>query len=52
LAQEVEEHFPELVETDATSGRKAVNYNQMVAVLLTCINELHQKVASLEQQRQ
>jgi hypothetical protein len=49
LAQEVEAHFPELVETDPTTGRKAMNYSQMVAVLLASIKELHQKVARLEQ---
>ena len=47
LAQEVEAQFPELVETDNT-GRKALNYSQMVAVLLESIKELHQKVEELE----
>jgi len=48
LAQEVEAQFPELVETDPSSGRKAMNYSQMVAVLLASIKELHQKVGELE----
>jgi hypothetical protein len=49
LAQEVEVHFPELVETDPTTGRKALNYSQMVAILLESIKELHEKVERLEE---
>ncbi len=51
LAQEVEQHFPELVETDPISGRKAMNYSQMVAVLLASIKELQQKVEELEKRQ-
>ena len=48
LAQEVETVFPELVETDP-SGRKALNYPQMVAVLLESIKELQERVQHLEE---
>ncbi len=47
LAQDVEQVFPELVETDP-AGKKALNYSQMVAVLLEAIKELHQRVERLE----
>jgi hypothetical protein len=47
LAQDVEQVFPELVETDP-AGKKALNYSQMVAVLLEAIKELHQRVETLE----
>lgn len=55
IAQEVEEIYPEFVVT-SEEGEKAVNYAQMVAVLIEAIKEmngtvqtLESKVASLEQ---
>lgn len=49
IAQEVEEVLPELV-VDTDNGTKAVNYSQMVAVLIEAIKELNQKIENLEQQ--
>lgn len=57
IAQEVEEIYPEFVVT-SDEGEKAVNYAQMVAVLIEAIKEmngtvqtLESKVASLEQDK-
>ena len=47
IAQEVEEVYPEFVQTDE-EGMKAVNYAQMNAVLIEAIKELNDKVESLE----
>ena len=49
IAQEVEEVYPEFVHTNA-DGYKAVNYAQMVAVLIEAVKELDAKVASLEKE--
>ena len=55
LAQELENKFPEML-TDVTfdftkddaTKYKAVNYNQMIPVLLQAINELNDKISDLE----
>jgi hypothetical protein len=49
IAQEVEAIYPEFVHTDE-KGMKAVNYAQMVGVLIEAIKELDAKVSSLEAQ--
>ncbi|MGK7392107.1 MAG: tail fiber domain-containing protein [Candidatus Cyclobacteriaceae bacterium M2_1C_046] len=49
IAQEVEEVYPEFVHTDK-EGYKAVNYAQMVAVLIEAVKELNTKIADLENQ--
>ncbi len=46
LAQEVEEIFPECVETDR-EGNKYVKYNGLVAVLIGAVKELSKKVDQL-----
>jgi hypothetical protein len=43
IAQEIEGEFPELVSTDE-EGKKAVKYQNTVAVLVEAIKELNQKV--------
>ena len=47
IAQELEKHFPELVNTDK-EGYKSVQYSHMVPVLLEALKELNQKLISLE----
>jgi hypothetical protein len=47
IAQEVEEIYPEFVHTDE-DGQKAVNYSQMVAVLIEALKEMNGTVQSLE----
>lgn len=49
IAQEVEEVYPELVQ-NLSDGTKAVNYTQLVAVLVESIKELNAKIESLEDQ--
>ncbi len=49
IAQEVEAIYPEFVHTDE-KGMKAVNYAQMVAVLIEAVKELDAKVTTLETQ--
>ncbi|MFC2089588.1 tail fiber domain-containing protein [Bacteroidota bacterium] len=49
IAQDVEEVYPELVHT-MENGTKAVNYSQMVAVLIESVRELNTKVEMLEEQ--
>ncbi|KHD88380.1 MAG: hypothetical protein OM95_09605 [Bdellovibrio sp. ArHS] len=43
IAQEVEEVFPELVKTDKVSGYKAVQYGNIVAILVEALKEEHQQ---------
>lgn len=53
IAQDLETQYPELVEEiQLTNGEttKAVNYQQMTAVLLEGIKELNQKIESLEKE--
>ena len=50
IAQEVEQVLPELVVETAT-GFKAVNYSQIVAVLIEAIKEMDDKINSLEQNK-
>tara|TARA_R110002050_G_scaffold56558_3_gene127345 strand:- start:3865 stop:4794 length:930 start_codon:yes stop_codon:yes gene_type:complete len=47
VAQEVEQVLPEAVETRST-GYKAVNYNQLVPLLIECIKDLSARVKQLE----
>ncbi len=47
IAQEVEQEFPELVQT-ADDGYKAVNYAEMTAVLLEAVKALNNKIENLE----
>ncbi len=47
IAQEVEKVYPELV-TIKKDGFKALNYSQMVAVLIEATKELNAKVEKLE----
>lgn len=49
IAQEVEAVYPELVHTKE-DGYKAVNYAQMVAVLIEAVRELNEKIESLEKE--
>jgi hypothetical protein len=44
IAQEIEAEFPELV-TDRENGYKAVRYDKIVAVLISAINELNEKIS-------
>lgn len=48
LAQEVEAIFPELVVGAGSPGKKYVNYDGVVAVLLKAVQELSEKVRVLE----
>jgi hypothetical protein len=48
IAQEVEAVFPELVETRAKTGYKAVKYDKLVAVLIESVKELNAKIEILE----
>lgn len=48
VAQEVEQVLPEAVETRPT-GYKAVNYNQLVPLLIECIKDLSARVKQLEE---
>ena len=47
VAQEVEEVFPEIVET-RSNGYKAVDYQKLTAVLIESVKELSAKVEALE----
>ncbi len=49
VAQEIEEVFPELVNTDS-KGFKSVAYANMSAVLLEAIKEQNQRIATLERE--
>ncbi len=51
IAQEVEVVFPELV-TETSNGYKAVNYAQLVAVLIESIKEMDDKITALQQENQ
>ena len=44
IAQELEAEFPELV-TTRKNGYKAVRYEKLVAVLISAINELNEKIS-------
>lgn len=43
IAQEVEKVYPELVTTDAKSGYKAVQYGNIVAILVEALKEEHEE---------
>jgi len=47
IAQEVEESFPSLVQTNANSGIKSVDYPKMVSILALAVQELTAKVQEL-----
>lgn len=47
IAQELEESFPELVETNS-DGYKSVAYGNMSAVLLQCIKELQHEIQTIK----
>ena len=44
IAQEIEKDFPQLV-TTRENGYKAVRYDKLVAVLISAINELNEKIS-------
>jgi hypothetical protein len=48
IAQEVQEHFPELVNIDPKTDYLTVNYTGLIPVLLGAIKELKNKVETLE----
>ena len=47
IAQEVEESFPSLVQTNANTGIKSVDYPKMVSILALAVQELTAKVQEL-----
>jgi hypothetical protein len=47
IAQEVEAHFPFLVNTTEVSGAKTVNYTALIGILIQAIKELNDKVNQL-----
>lgn len=49
IAQEVEEHLPEVVNTDF-EGYKAISYEKVTALLVEAIKELNGKVEALEKE--
>ena len=50
IAQEVQEHFPELVEVEPMSEKLVLDYTGLIPVLLGAIKELKNKVENLEKQ--
>ena len=44
IAQEVEELFPELVNTDSTNGMKSMNYTDLIPLLIEQIKELKKTI--------
>jgi hypothetical protein len=48
IAQEVQEHFPELVATDSMTDNLTLDYTGLIPVLLGAIKELKNKVETLE----
>jgi hypothetical protein len=44
IAQEVEKHFPELVEKHALNGMKTVNYSALIGILIEAVKDLSEKV--------
>jgi hypothetical protein len=48
IAQEVQEHFPELVDTDPKTDNLILDYTGLIPVLLGAIKELKNKVEDLE----
>ncbi|MBI3631403.1 MAG: tail fiber domain-containing protein, partial [Candidatus Staskawiczbacteria bacterium] len=50
IAQEVEQVFPELVSTDSNTGMKAVQYANIVPVIVEAIKDQQQQIK--EQQKQ
>ena len=52
IAQELELVFPELVETNKTTGYKAVNYDGMIPVLVEGMKEQQAQIDELKQQNE
>ena len=50
IAQELEEVFPSMVDTDGTTGLKQVKYSVFVPMLIKAVQELKAEVDSLKQQ--
>jgi hypothetical protein len=50
IAQEVQEHFPELVEVEPMTEKLVLDYTGLIPVLLGAIKELKNKVENLEKQ--
>lgn len=48
IAQQIENEFPELVNTDSLTETKAINYDGMIPILLEGIKELQSQVEYLE----
>ena len=48
IAQDVEEHFPDLVGEDEDTGMKSMNYAKMTAVLWKQNQELLKRIEALE----
>ncbi|MBU2896650.1 tail fiber domain-containing protein [Vibrio hepatarius] len=51
VAQEVEQWYPELINTHPESGYLQVDYKGMIAVLLESIKEMDERLTSLESQQ-
>ena len=49
IAQEIEQHLPEVVHTDS-QGMKSVSYGNIVGLLIEAIKELSSEIDSLKQQ--
>ena len=52
IAQEAEKIFPELVNTDAASGRKSLQYGNVVAPLVEAIKEQQKQIEELKKEIQ
>jgi hypothetical protein len=46
IAQDVEKYLPQLVDTDA-EGRKSLNYNGVIGLLVEAVKDLTQQVEAL-----
>ena len=49
IAQDVEKVFPELVQTDETTGLKSVEYGNLVAPLIEAVKEQQKEIKSLNE---
>ena len=50
IAQEVQEHFPELVATDPKTDNLTLDYTGLIPVLLGAIKELKNEIETLKTQ--
>jgi len=48
IAQELETSFPDLVQTNSTSGLKTVSYTQLIPFLIQAVKELSAEIACLK----